>query len=170
MGAHFQKAITGIGVVDPGPDDDFELAVVAGEMPFDGTAEIALPDVEHEPDRAEDMRFREFERALGNGVEMALVVRTDRAMDRSAERRQIKLRRAERPRIDAVGIALVDREDETHPIVSRPRPDRPGRAGNADRFRRPFWMYVRRLWEKPEPDAAPAALPVHVPSAAEERP
>ena len=74
-----------------------------------------------------------------------------------------RLRRPERTRIDAIGIPFVDREDQTHPIVGRPRPDRAGRAGNADRFRRPFWMHIGRLWEKPEPHAARAALPVHVP-------
>src|SRR5208282_2545243 len=97
-----------------------------------------------------------------NAVEMALVVGADRAMDQPTKRRQCKARRAEGSWIDAIGEALVDRVDKAHPLVRRPRPDRPGRAGDADRLRRPFWMHIRRLWEKPEPDAAPAAKPVHV--------
>jgi hypothetical protein len=132
-------------------------------MPLDAPAEIAFPDVEHEPDRAEHVRLRKFGRSFRDAIEMPLVVRADRTMDRSAERRQIELRRAERARVEAIRIALVDREDEAHPVVGRPWPDRAGRTGNADRFRRPFWMCIWRLREKPEPDAAPAALPVHVP-------
>src|SRR5271166_4217995 len=117
MGADFHEAVTDISVVDMGQDDDLELAVVAGEMPLDRPAEIALPDVEHEPDRAENMRFREFRRALRDAVEVPLVVRTDGAMDRPAIRREIEPRRSERAGIDAVGIALVDGEDEPHPNV-----------------------------------------------------
>src|SRR5208282_6345401 len=114
---HLHETVAGRGVVDCGHDDDLELAVVASEMPFYALAEIALPDVKHEPNRAEDVRLLEFGRILRNAVEMALVVGADGAMDQPTKRRQCKARGAEGPWIDAIGEALVDREDEAHPIV-----------------------------------------------------
>ena len=117
IGADLEIAVAGVGVVDPGRYDDLELREVAREMPFDGAAEIALPDVEYEPHGTEHMRLAELGRALGNGVEMAVVVGTDGAMDASVIRWQVELRRAERARVDAVRVPLVDREDEAHPLV-----------------------------------------------------
>ena len=163
MRADFHEAVTGIGVVESGKDDDLELPVVAREMPIDGAAEVTLPDVEHEADRAEDMCLLELRRALGDAIEMPLLVRAYRSIGRPAIRRQMEARRSERTGVDAIRGALVDRIDQQHPLVGRSWPDRARRAGNADRFRRPFRMHVGRLREKPEPHAARAALLVHVP-------
>src|ERR1700677_529028 len=117
MRSDLHEPVTGVGIVDPRRDDDLELGVVAGEMPFYGMAEITLPDVEHEADGSEHVRLAKLGRVDRNCIEVPFVVRTDWAMDASAVGWQINLRRAQRARIDAVGIALVDREDEAHPLV-----------------------------------------------------
>jgi hypothetical protein len=117
MRPHLHEAVAGIGVVEPRQDDDFEFAIVAREMPVDAPAEIALPDVEHEADGPEHVRFAKLGRVDRNCVEMPFVVRTDWATDPSAVGRQIKFRRAQGACIDAIRIALVDREDEAHPLV-----------------------------------------------------
>ena len=147
MRPNLHKPVAGVGVIEPRQDHDLELLIIVGEMPFDAAAEIALPDVEHEAHRPEDMRFGELGRADGDCVEVPFVIWADRTMDPSAEGWEIEPRRAERPRIDAIGVALVDRQNETHPLIRRTRAYRPRRFGDADRLRRPFRMYVRRFWE-----------------------
>src|ERR1700728_3015706 len=117
MRSNLHEPVTGVRIVDPRRDNDLKLGVVAGEMPFYGMAEIALPDVEHEADGPEHMGLAKLGRVERDCIEVPLFVRTDWAMDPPAVGRQIKFRRAQGACIDAIRIALVDREDEAHPLV-----------------------------------------------------
>ena len=157
MRADFHEAIAGIGVVEPWQDGDLEPAVVRREMPFDPPAEVAFPDVQHETNRAEHVRFGKFRRSRKEMIEMTFGVRKDRRQHRPFPGRKIKMRGAQGPGIHAIGETLADRVDEMHAIVRRPGADRARRLRNAHDLRRPLRMYVWRLRVKPKPYAPLAA-------------
>src|ERR1700689_4227710 len=158
MGADFHEAVAGIGVVETRQDGDLELSIVRREMPFDPPAEVAFPDVQPEPHRAEHVRFGKFRRSRKEMIEMTFSVRKDRLEHRPFPGRKIKMGGTQGSWIHAVRETLADRPDEAHPFIGRARTNGARRLGHANRLRRPFRMHIRRLWVKPEP-YAPLATP-----------
>ena len=157
MRADFHEAVAGVGVVEPRQDGDLQPAVIRREMPFDPPAEVAFPDVQHEPHCPEHVRFGKFRRSRNEMIEMTFCVRNYRRQHRPFPGRKIKIRGAQRPGIHTVGEALAHRVHEMHASVGRPGPDRARRLRNAHHFRRPLGVYVWRLRVKPKPYAPFAA-------------
>ena len=72
--AKLEKAETGLGVVVRRDERDLQSVQIFPEVPWNDAAKIALPDVEHEPYTAENVRPLEGPRARGEIVKMTLLI------------------------------------------------------------------------------------------------
>ena len=88
MRANLHEAVADMRVVEAGQHDNLELGKVRREMPDDRTLKIGFPDVEHEAESAEHMRFREFRRPQRDMVEVTVGTWVHRPLARALPRRE----------------------------------------------------------------------------------
>src|ERR1700677_621842 len=131
MRADLHEAVAGIGVVEPRQDGDLQPAVIRREMPFDPPTEVAFPDIQDEPHRAEHMRFGKFRRSNRQMIEMTFGAGSDGRRCTSFPGRQIQMGRAQRTGADAVGETFADRVDEVNSVVGRTGADGTWEFGQA---------------------------------------
>ncbi len=128
------------------------------EMPGDAPAEIPLPDVEGEADRAIGMGGLEFRRTDLEVIEMAVGVGQGRRADRPAPGRQGQVGRTVGRKVEAVRLALAHRVDHVHAVVGGTGADAARGRRQPDRLGLVLRAAVRRLRIQPKSGPARAAL------------
>ncbi|GLS33409.1 hypothetical protein GCM10007937_51200 [Mesorhizobium albiziae] len=120
MNSYLQEAVSHEGILyEIALQNQLELVEVAGEVPFDWMAEIALPDIERSPYDTEKVRCLKFRTFNLDAIEMAVGIGEGRRKGRAGPRRQDIGGIAEPILGKAIGCPLADRIDDIHAIVGR---------------------------------------------------
>ena len=133
--ADLDETVAGIGVVEDRQDRELDPRLITSKMPLDRPAKVALPHVEDESDRAEEVCHLELRSAGLEIVEMSFRIRLRRCSDLSVPRRQEQARHLARVVRDAIRLRLPNRVDGVGAAIRGTGADRPWRRGNEDGLR-----------------------------------